>query len=72
MSAFMWTAGKWGGIATIILLVIALLKQLITLVAFIMTAIKIGLIILFAGLMLLIVLTMLRGRGRRRREAEEI
>lgn len=70
MSAFLRTAGKWGGITTIIFLVIMLLKSLIALVAFLMTAVKIALVIMFAGLMLLIILMILRGRGRRRREDE--
>lgn len=72
MSAFLKTASRWGGLLTIVLLVITLLKQLIALVSFIMVAIKIALIIAFVGLMLLIVLSMLRGRGRRHRDAEEL
>ncbi len=68
MSAFMLTAARWGGVLTIMLLVIALLKQLIALVAFLMVAVKIALVILFVGLLLVIALAMLRGRGRRRRE----
>ncbi|MGB8509832.1 MAG: hypothetical protein WCD76_15730 [Pyrinomonadaceae bacterium] len=73
MSAFLLTAGRWGGIATIIVLIIALLKQLIVFVGFIMFAIKAALVIAFVGLMLLIVLMMLsRGRGRRRHSAEEL
>ena len=71
MSAFLKTAGRWGGILTVILLVITLLKQLIALVGFLMFAIKIALVIAFVGLMLLIVLAMMRGRSQRRR-AEEI
>ena len=71
MSAFLKGAAGLGGILTIILLVITLLKQLIALVAFIMAAIKIGLIILFVGLLLLIALMFLRDRGRRRREGAE-
>lgn len=72
MSAFFITAARWGGIVTIILLVITLLKQLIALVGFLMFAIKAALVIAFIGLMLLILVSMLRGRGRRRREAEDI
>ncbi|MGH9903551.1 MAG: hypothetical protein ACRD68_17230 [Pyrinomonadaceae bacterium] len=72
MTAFLKTAGRWGGIVTIILLVITLLKQLIAFVSFLMVAIKAALIIAFVGLMLLIVLAMLRGRDRRRRSAEEL
>ena len=67
MSLFLKTAGRWGGILTIILLVITLLKQLIAFVGFLMFAIKAALIIAFVGLLLLILLAMLRGRDRRRR-----
>ncbi|HZI20074.1 MAG TPA: hypothetical protein VEY09_15925 [Pyrinomonadaceae bacterium] len=72
MSSFLVTAGKWGGIATLILLLIALVKQLIALVSFLMFAVKIALVIAFVGVMLLIVTTMFRTRRDRRREAEEV
>ena len=72
MSSLLVTAGKWGGILTLIALLIALVKQLITLVGFIMFFLKAALVIAFVGLMLLILVTMLRTRSRRRREAEEI
>jgi hypothetical protein len=72
MSSLLVTAGKWGGILTLIALLIALVKQLITLVGFIMFFLKAALVIAFVGLMLLIVVTMLRTRSRRRREAEEL
>lgn len=71
MSSFLWTAGRWGSIATLILLLIALVKQLIALVSFLMFAIKIGLVLAFVGLMLLILVTMFRTRAQRRRDAEE-
>lgn len=71
MSAFLKTAGRWGGILTIILLVITLLRQLISLVTFLLTAIKLMIVIAFVGVMLLIVLAMLRGRSRRRRDEAE-
>ena len=72
MSALLKTFGRWGGILTLILLVITLLRQLIALVSFLIAAIKIGVIVVFVGLMLLIVLSILRSRGQRRREAEDI
>jgi hypothetical protein len=72
MSSFLVTAGRWGGIATIILLVIALLKQLIAFVGFIMFAIKAALVLAFVALMLLIVVLMLRTRSQRRREEVEL
>lgn len=68
MSAFIKTAGKWGGLLTIILLVITLLKQLIAFVGFLFFAVKAALVIAFVGLLLLIVLAMLRGRSARRRD----
>jgi O-antigen ligase len=72
MSSFLITAGRWGGIATIILLVIALLKQLIAFVGFIMFAIKAALVLAFVALMLIIVVLMLRTRSQRRREEAEL
>lgn len=71
MSALLKTAGRWGGVLTIIVLVITLLRQLISLVAFLLTAIKIMIVLGFVGLMLLIVVAMLRGRSRRRRDEGE-
>ena len=56
----------------LIALLIVLVKQLIALVGFIMFAIKIALVIAFIGLMLLIIITFLSARRKRRREAEEI
>jgi hypothetical protein len=72
MSAFLITASRWGGILTIIILVITLLRQLIALVSFLLVAIKVGLVVAFVGLMLLIVISILRGRSRRRHETDEI
>ena len=72
MSPFVRTASSWGIIITILLLVVTLLKQLIALVSFIITAIKVGIVVAFIGLMLLIVLAIFRGRRSRRREAEDI
>ncbi len=72
MSPFIRTFGRWGGILTMILLVITLLKQLIALVGFLLFAIKITVVVAFVGLLLLIVFAMLRGRTRRRRDLEDI
>jgi uncharacterized membrane protein len=71
MSAFLKTAGRWGGVLTIIVLVITLLRQLISLVAFLLAAIKIMIVLAFVGVVLVIVLAMLRGRSRRRRDEGE-
>ncbi|MGH3851175.1 MAG: hypothetical protein ACRDRT_16040 [Pseudonocardiaceae bacterium] len=69
MSAFIKTAGRWGGIVTIILLVITLLKQLIAFVGFLMTALKVGIVLAFIGLLVLIALTILRDNRRRKDDA---
>jgi len=70
MSALLTTFGRWGGILSLIALLIVLVKQLIALVGFLLFALKIAIVIAFVGVLLIIVLAMLRGRGRRRREAE--
>lgn len=71
MSAFLKTAGRWGGILTIIVLVITLLRQLISLVGFLLVAVKVIIVIAFIGLVLLMIILVLRGRTRRRREEAE-
>ena len=71
MCALLKTFSRWGGILTIILLVITLLRQLIALVSFLLAAIKIGIVVLFIGLMLLIVLSIFRSRRQRRRDEED-
>jgi hypothetical protein len=72
MASFLATSGRWGGILTIIILVIALLKQLIAFVGFLMFAIKMAIVLAFVGLFLLIVIAILRGRSQRRRETEDL
>ncbi len=71
MTALLATFGRWGGILTLIALLIVLVKQLIALIGFLMFALKIAIFVAFIGVFLLIVLTMLRARGQRRREAGE-
>jgi len=72
MASFLATSSRWGGILTIIILLIALLKQLIAFVGFLMFAIKVAILLAFIGLFLLIVLAILRGRSQRRRESEDL
>jgi uncharacterized membrane protein YtjA (UPF0391 family) len=71
MSAMLKTAGKWGGIFTIIALIITLLQQIIGLIGFVMAAIKIALILGFVGLVLFIGLLVYRTFRDRRREREQ-
>lgn len=61
-------AGKWGGIITIIALVITLLRQIIELVGFLMFAIKIVLVLGFVGLVITIGFLAIRTWQQRRRE----
>src|ERR1044072_3753338 len=72
MLGFAKAGGLLGAIAALIALLIVLVKQLIGLVGFIMFVLKIGIIMVFIGLMLLIVITFLTTRRRRRREADSI
>ncbi|MDT7688685.1 MAG: hypothetical protein QOJ70_2547 [Acidobacteriota bacterium] len=72
MSGFLMATGRLGGIVALIALLIVLVKQLIVFVGFLMFVLKIGIVIAFIGLMLLIVITYLSARNRRRREAEGI
>ena len=65
-------AGRWGGILMIIALVITLLRQLISLVGFLLVAVKAIVVMAFIGLVLVMILLVLRGRSQRRREAEDI
>jgi hypothetical protein len=72
MSVWLTTAGKWGGIITIIALVITLLRQIIELVGFFMFAIKIALVLGFFALIILIGLLTLRTWQSRRRERQDV
>ncbi len=60
--------GGLGAIIALILLVIALLKQLIALVGFLLAAVKIGIVVVFIALLVMIGLAILRDRSRKRRE----
>lgn len=68
MTALLTTLGRWGGIFTLIALLIVLVRQLITLVSFLLIVLKVGIVVVFIALMLLIIIFMFRGRARRKRE----
>ncbi|MEJ7618728.1 MAG: hypothetical protein WKF30_17555 [Pyrinomonadaceae bacterium] len=72
MLALLKVAGRLGGIITLLLLLVTLIRQLISLVGFLLAAIKIGIVIFFVGIFLMIALSIFRDRARKRREAEEI
>ena len=63
-------AGGLGAIVALILVVIALLKQLILVVGWLLAAIKIGIIVIFIALLVMIALAIFRDRSRRRRDTE--
>jgi len=72
MSASLKAAGRWGGVFIIIALVITLLRQLISLVGFLLFAFKALIVVAFVGLVLLMIVLVLRGRSRRNGGAEDI
>lgn len=71
MLAFLKVAGRLGGVITLLLLLVTLIRQLISLVGFLLAAIKIGIVVFFVGIFLMIALSIFRDRARKRREAEE-
>jgi predicted lysophospholipase L1 biosynthesis ABC-type transport system permease subunit len=72
MSSLLTAFSRWGGILTLIILLIALVKQLIAFVGFLMFAIKVGIVLAFIALFLLIIIAIFRGRSQRRRDLEDI
>lgn len=72
MTLFLRLFGWLGSIAALILLVVTLLHQLIALVGFLLTLIKVAIVLGFVVLIAAIVFAILRDRSRRRREAQEI
>ena len=65
-------AGKWGGILTLIALLITLLRQVIDLIGFLMMAVKILLVGGFIALLIFIGLLVYRTFRDRRREREDV
>jgi len=61
-----------GGIAALILLVITLLGSIVTLGGFLLTAIKVLIVVIFLAVVTMIVFSILRDRSRRSREATDI
>ena len=66
------TFGRLGGVLALIFLIVALLRQLVALVGFLLLAIKIAIVVIFIALLVLILLAIFRDRSRRRRETEDI
>lgn len=64
--------GRLGAIIALVMLVVGLIKQLIALIGSLIFAIKFGVVVLFATMLILVFLSMLRGRRERKREVEEL
>lgn len=61
-----------GGIAAMVLLVIALLGSILTLGGFLLTAVKVLIVVVFLAVITIILFSILRDRSRRRHEVEDI
>lgn len=61
-----------GGITALILLVVTLLGSIVTLGGFLLTAIKILIVVIFLAVVTMIVFSILRDRSRRHHEATDI
>jgi len=60
------------GISALILLVIALLGSILTLGGFLLTAVKVLIVVIFLAVITMIAFSILRTRSRRRHEVEDI
>jgi len=69
--AILAALGRGGAVMALILLVVALLKQLIMLVGFLLALIKFAIVVAFVGVMIMIVLAIWRSRAREKREMNE-
>ena len=61
-----------GGITALILLVVTLLGSIVTIGAFLLTAIKVLIVVIFFCVVFIVLFSILRDRSRRRHEATEI
>jgi len=61
-----------GGLTALVLLAVTLFGSLITLGGFLLTAIKVLIIVIFLAVVILIGFSILRDRSRRRRDADDI
>ena len=67
--AFLAILARGGAIMGLVLLIVALLKQLIVLVGFLLALVKLAIILAFVAILVMIGLAMFRDRSRRKREA---
>jgi hypothetical protein len=61
-----------GGITALILLVVTLLGSILTLGGFLITAIKVLIVVIFLAVLTLVILSIFRDRSRKHREASEL
>jgi Flp pilus assembly protein TadB len=71
MTAFIAKAFGLGSIVAAILLIVALLKQLVTMFGFLLALVKFGIIMAFVMIIVMIVLAIWSDRKRRRREEQD-
>jgi predicted membrane protein len=67
--AFLAILARGGAVMGLVLLIVALLKQLILLVGFLLALVKLAIIIAFVAILVMIGLAIFRDRSRRKREA---
>jgi hypothetical protein len=67
MSPLLKTAGLWGSLIALVLLLIAFIKQLMAFVSFMMFILKAGIVLAFIGLFALIAFMILRDYQRRKK-----
>jgi predicted membrane protein len=69
--AILTALGRGGAVIALVLLIVALLKQLIVMVGFLLGLLKFGIILVFVALIVMIALAIFRDRSRRKHDAEE-
>ena len=69
--AILTALGRGGAVIALVLLIVALLKQLITMVGFLLALVKFAIIIVFVTLLVMIALAIFRDRSRRKHDAED-
>ena len=69
--AILAALGRGGAVLALIVLIVALLKQLIIMVGFLLALVKFAIIVAFVGIMVMIVLAIWRSRARDKEEMNE-
>lgn len=70
--AFLFAFARGGAVLGLILLAVALLKQLILMVGFLLALIKFAIVIVFVVVIVMIALAIFRDHSKRKHEAEEL